>query len=55
MAFTYYLDGQSVGSHVPDDAEALRKAKFTIQVGVWCTNAAASITGYVDDVRVGQF
>ena len=49
MTFTYYIDGQIFGSHVPVDAEKLKKARFTPGIGV-CGKA---ITGYIDDVRIG--
>jgi hypothetical protein len=49
MTFTYYIDGQMVGSHVPVDAEKLKKARFTLFVNVY----GKEITGYIDDVRVG--
>ena len=54
MTFTYYMDGQMIGSHVPVDAEELKKAKFTLTIGVWGPSSEA-LTGYIDDVRVGQF
>jgi outer membrane protein assembly factor BamD (BamD/ComL family) len=49
MAFTYYIDGQIMGSHVPVDAEKLKKARFTLVTGVY----GGEVTGYIDDVRVG--
>jgi hypothetical protein len=52
MTFTYYLDGQVIGSHVPDDAEKLKKAKFVPHMGIW-NDSQEAVIGYVDDVRVG--
>jgi predicted Ser/Thr protein kinase len=52
MTFTYYLDGQMVGSHVPVDAEKFKQAKFSFKLGVWGVSSEA-ITGYIDDVRIG--
>jgi hypothetical protein len=49
MTFAYYIDGQMVGSHVPVDAEKLKKARFTLTTGVY----GEEVTGYIDDVRVG--
>jgi hypothetical protein len=49
MTFTYYIDGQMAGSHVPVDAEKLKKARFTFVTGV----CGKEITGYIDDVRIG--
>ena len=53
MTFTYYVDDQMVGSHVPADADKLRDAKFTVSIGVW-GNSSESVKGYIDDVRIGQ-
>jgi tetratricopeptide (TPR) repeat protein len=50
MTFTYYIDGQMTGSHVPVDAEEIKKAKFTLAIGVY----GGEVTGYIDDVRIGQ-
>ena len=52
MTFTYYIDGQMAGSHVPVDAEELKKARFTPSVGVWGPSSEP-LTGYIDDVRIG--
>ena len=53
MTFTYYIDGQMVGSHVPVDADILKKARITLAVGVWGPSSQA-LTGYIDDVRISQ-
>ena len=50
MTFTYYIDSQVAGSHVPVDAEDLKKAIFTLAIGVY----GWEVTGYIEDVRVGQ-
>ncbi len=52
MTITYYIDGQMVGSHVPVDAEQLKKANFSLDIGIWAPSAGA-LTGSVDDVRIG--
>jgi hypothetical protein len=52
MTFGYFVDGQFVGSHTPSDADRLKKAKFTLSIGIY-TPSADVLTGYVDDVRVG--
>ncbi len=52
MTFSYFVDGQSVGSHTPLDADRLKGAKFTFSIGIY-TPSADALTGYVDDVRVG--
>ncbi len=54
MTFTYYIDGQMVGSHVPVDADNLKKARFTMSVGVCCGPSSEALTGYIDDVRISQ-
>jgi predicted Ser/Thr protein kinase len=52
MMFTYYIDGEMVGSHVAVDAEELKGARFTLGVGVWSSSSEV-LTGYIDDVRIG--
>ncbi|MDH4135700.1 MAG: protein kinase, partial [Anaerolineae bacterium] len=52
MIFGYFVDGQFVGSHTPSDADRLRQAKFTLSIGIY-TPSADTLTGYVDDMRVG--
>ncbi len=54
MTFTYYMDGQMIGSHVPVDAEELKKARFKLIIGVWGPSSEA-LTGYIDDVRIGNY
>ena len=54
MTFTYYIDGQMIGSHIPVDAEKLKKAKFELLIGVWSPSPDA-VTGYIDDVRIGNY
>ena len=46
MTFTYYVDDQMAGSHIPVDAEELKKAKFTLAIGVY----GETLIGYIDDV-----
>jgi ABC-type branched-subunit amino acid transport system substrate-binding protein/Tol biopolymer transport system component len=52
MTFNYFVDGQFVGSHIPLDAERLRKARFTLSIGIY-QHSAGALTSYMDDVRVG--
>ena len=52
MTFSYFVDGQFVGSHIPPDADRLKKARFTLSIGIYAPSTDA-LTGYVDDVRVG--
>ena len=54
MKFTYYLDGQAIGSYKPtnDDAPGLREAHFSAGVEVW-HKANSHVIGYIDDVRFG--
>jgi serine/threonine protein kinase len=54
MTFTYYMDGQMIGSHIPVDAEKLKKARFEFLIGVWSPSPDA-VTGYIDDVRIGNY
>jgi len=53
MTFSYFVDGQFVGSHTPLDIDRLKEARFTLAIGIYAPSADA-ITGYVDDVRVGE-
>jgi len=52
MTFSYFVDGQPVGSHIPRDADKLKKVRFTPNLGIWGPSADP-LTGYVDDVRIG--
>jgi hypothetical protein len=52
FAFTFYIDGQQMSSHVPSNIAELRQATFHISVGVWDPHGSP-IKGYVDDVRIG--
>ena len=54
MTITYYIDGLVVDSYVPFDAEKLRGAKFQFVVGTWKTTAEGTMTGFIDNVRIGQ-
>jgi hypothetical protein len=54
MTFTYYMDGRMIGSHIPVDAEKLKKARFELIIGVWSPSPDA-VTGYIDDVRIGNY
>jgi hypothetical protein len=43
-----------IGSHIPVDAEKLKKARFEFLIGVWSPSPDA-VTGYIDDVRIGNY
>jgi hypothetical protein len=49
MGFSYYIDGEPIGSHVPVDAAELRDAAYWLTIGAY----GEAVTGYVDDVRIG--
>ncbi len=51
--FTYFADGQLIGSHTPTNAEMLKTAKFSLEVGVWGPAPSEPFTGYIDDVKIG--
>jgi hypothetical protein len=52
LTFFYYFNGQVVGSYTPVNAEALKQARYSFKVGVYANGEF--VTGYVDDVRIGQ-
>ena len=52
MKFTYYLDGQLLGSHVTVEAEELKQVKYGVSMGAWSDQEGKTI-GYFDDVRIG--
>jgi Tol biopolymer transport system component len=52
MTFKYFVDGQLFGSHTPLDADRLKKARFTLSIGIY-QHSTGALTGCVDDVRVG--
>ncbi len=49
----FYLDGELVGSHRPDDAADLLEVEVWPKVGIWQA-ANSSATRYIDDVRVAR-
>jgi outer membrane protein assembly factor BamD (BamD/ComL family) len=49
----FYLDGELIGSHVPEDAAELLTVRVWPKVGIWQV-ANSSATRYIDDVRVAQ-
>lgn len=49
----YLLDGEKVGTYVPQTPETLMASKTTAQIGVW-QQANSSVIGYVDDVLLGE-
>ena len=49
----FYLDDQQVSTYTPRDAAELRNVSFFARVGVW-QSENSSISGQVDDVRIGQ-
>lgn len=50
MIFSYFVDGEKIGSHIPIDAELIREARFFVSVSVH----GSEVVGYFDYVRVGQ-
>jgi hypothetical protein len=50
MTFTYYIDDQQLGSHIPVDADKLKNIKFYQTIGIFGSN----VTGFVDDNRIGR-
>ncbi|MFQ5923124.1 MAG: hypothetical protein ACE5M4_09795, partial [Anaerolineales bacterium] len=49
----YLLDGEKVGTFVPQTPETLLASNTTAQIGVW-QQANSSVIGYVDDVLLGE-
>lgn len=54
MTLTYFIDGQEAGAHIPVRAEDLKNDRFMFAINTHA-RTAASIIGYVDNVRVGTF
>lgn len=52
MLFSYYLNGQLLGSHIPKDADLLKDSKIWLSFGIWTDNAD-TVVGYFDDVQMG--
>ena len=50
MNFSYFIDGQNIGSHIPKDSATLRNSKFSITIGAH--SVAKKLLGYVDDVMI---
>ena len=53
MTFTYYVDSKKFGSYVPKNAKKLKKAKFSIDIGIW-GESSNPLTAYVDYVCIGE-
>jgi hypothetical protein len=51
--FTFFVDGQPIGAHIPAEAEALKTAQFDAELQVYLENGSL-VTGYFDDVRIGR-
>jgi hypothetical protein len=51
--FKFFLDGELVGSHMPDSVNQLRKGEFFPQIGSW-TGPEEVFIGYFDDVSIGN-
>jgi hypothetical protein len=54
MTFTYFIDGQAVGSHTPARAEELKNARFMFALHTHASTVK-SIVGYLDNARIGIF
>jgi hypothetical protein len=49
----FYLNGNLIGSHLPNDAGALKDATdMSVTLDVWNGDTNATSTRYVDDVRI---
>lgn len=53
MTFTYYVNGQMVGSYKPQNIEELRNASFTLSMGINGLHTG-TLTGHIDTVRIGK-
>lgn len=53
MEVTYNIAGQEVGSYVPINADELKNAEMHTSVCIGSFDDE-SVTGYIDDVRIGQ-
>jgi len=51
MQFSYYIDGEEMGSYIPENAARLRKAEFAFYISLW-GETKEKITGYFDEIRV---
>jgi len=49
----YLLDGESVGTYVPQTLETLMASSANVQIGVW-QQANSSVVGHIDDVLLGE-
>ncbi len=49
---SFYVDGVLIGTHLPQDAAALKTAKLSPKVGVWNGAAGTTATRHVDEVRI---
>ena len=55
MTFVFFVDGNKIGSYVPQDPDNFRDLSYTPFVFVQSgTDSAPSIIGYVESVRIGK-
>jgi hypothetical protein len=53
MNFTYYIDGEKVGSFIPKNAKQLRKTTFHFYISL-LGESPGKLSGYFDDIRIGD-
>lgn len=53
-AISFFFDGQQIGSYTPADPETFKEDTFSLLLNVHSGDGGL-VTGYFDDVRVGQF
>jgi len=53
-AITFYLDGTQIGNYVPDNPDIFKNGTFFLGVTVLTNDSSGLMTGYIDDVRIGQ-
>ncbi len=49
----FSVDGQLIGNYAPPNVDAFKKGRFNVNLSVWSEDGGL-VTGYIDDVRIGQ-
>jgi formylglycine-generating enzyme required for sulfatase activity len=53
-AISFFIDDQQIGSYIPTAPETFKETPFSLLVDAYSKDGGL-VTGYFDDVRVGQF
>ncbi|GAB4448607.1 MAG: hypothetical protein Kow0031_31110 [Anaerolineae bacterium] len=50
----FYLNNEQIGNYIPDQPEIFKSGEFLLGVTALTNDNSGILTGYIDDVRIGQ-